>query len=581
MENESKTSILIENIKAKYLTNNPNVKSIKQLDFYLTRAKTAQDKKTINDFNSFLSNNLLLDFYQQVTEPKNSFNLTQQQLKDIESKVSAITQPQPPQSKNDVILEQVISIYRKHIESFENGAKVVFKKPWFNEQVLGMAKNANTGKEYQNGNSYLLGMLQEDKGLDLPFFLNNGDIKELGISENNQPKFPIAICAKLIELYLNDNLPNSDKKKWISLKIFKSLTEAQQDEYQAKKVVKHFPLFHHSQFEDSLENNKLYQKWISGFSETKLLEKLKSCNSDDERKKLFDPKINAAKNYIEAARSQMGIDLLDHKSSCHYSPAQDAISLVNEDSFVGDHPELAYLGVLAHELSHATGHESRLKRKLTGQFGSKNYGFEELVAESSSLQLLKQFNLPSVLDEQSASYIYGWLQTQKGKNGKDFLKIACQQGNQAKICINDAYDEFSMEAIQSFNIKTVVRMAKGLPELSDISRKDLYQFHMAAQQVNELNQTYLLSVSQEELGSMTHLDKFDEFLKLKVGVSSQEIELVINKIKNTTFPEFLGEQYLNNKIDDSRSIKNEYFDTNDLKKSLEPLTNKLRRRKYV
>ena len=199
MEKESKTSILIENIKDKYLTNNPNVKSIKQLDFYLTRAKTVQDKKTVNDFNSFLSNNLLLDFYQQVTEPKNSFNLTQQQLKDIESKVSAITPPQPPQSKNDVILEQVISIYRKHIESFENGAKVVFKKPWFNEQVLGMAKNANTGKEYQNGNSYLLGMLQEDKGLYLPFFLNNGDIKELGITDNEQPKFPIAICAKLIE----------------------------------------------------------------------------------------------------------------------------------------------------------------------------------------------------------------------------------------------------------------------------------------------------------------------------------------------------------------------------------------------
>lgn len=578
MEKESKTSILIEDIKAKYIANNANVKSVKQLNFYLSRAKTAQDKKTIKDFNLFLSNNSLLDFYQKIIKSKNPLTFTTKQLADIKNQVSVISSPHQPQSKNDVILDQVISIYRMHIERFENGEKIIFKQPWLNEQVLGMAKNANTGKEYQNGNSYLLGMLQEDKGLDLPFFLNNGDIKELGIIENHKPKFPIAICAKLIELYLNDDLPNSNKKKWISTKQYNLLTEAQQDKYQVKKVVKHFPLYHHSQFEDSLENNTLYQKWISGFSEKKLFEKLKLCNSDDERKALFDPKINAARNYIEAARNQMGVDLIHHNSSCHYSPVHDEISLVSEESFVGDSPTLAYLGVLAHELSHATGHESRLKRKLTGKFGSKNYGFEELIAESSSLQLLKQFNLPSVLDEQSASYIYSWLQTQKSKNGKDFLKIACQQGNQAKNCINDAYNDFVVEAKQSFDIKTVVRTTNNLIE---ISNESLYQCHMLIQQVNQLHQTHLLSTPQEELGSQKCLNKFDEYLKLKIGYGIQDIQLVKNKIEQSVFPEFLNEQYFAHNKTQSSPLKISPLDVNEQNSPVDPRSSKSKSRKYV
>ena len=35
-----------------------------------------------------------------------------------------------------------------------------------------------------------------------------------------------------------------------------------------------------------------------------------------------------------------------------------------------------------HELSHASGHPSRLNRDLSGGFGSQNYAFEELVALS-------------------------------------------------------------------------------------------------------------------------------------------------------------------------------------------------------
>ena len=37
-----------------------------------------------------------------------------------------------------------------------------------------------------------------------------------------------------------------------------------------------------------------------------------------------------------------------------------------------------------HELSHASGHPSRLNRDRSGCFGSKNYAFEELVAEMSA-----------------------------------------------------------------------------------------------------------------------------------------------------------------------------------------------------
>lgn len=72
-----------------------------------------------------------------------------------------------------------------------------------------------------------------------------------------------------------------------------------------------------------------------------------------------------------------------------------------------------YYGVLFHELTHWTGHPSRLNRKtLTAlsKFGQANYSLEELTAELGAAFLCNHFGIDTPETEQSqASYIAGWL----------------------------------------------------------------------------------------------------------------------------------------------------------------------------
>ncbi|WP_255361245.1 zincin-like metallopeptidase domain-containing protein, partial [Erythrobacter sp. HI0028] len=64
-----------------------------------------------------------------------------------------------------------------------------------------------------------------------------------------------------------------------------------------------------------------------------------------------------------------------------YEPVLDRITMPPTTLFEGfDH----YYATLAHELSHWTGHSSRLDRDLKNRFGSEAYAAEELVAELSS-----------------------------------------------------------------------------------------------------------------------------------------------------------------------------------------------------
>ena len=71
-----------------------------------------------------------------------------------------------------------------------------------------------------------------------------------------------------------------------------------------------------------------------------------------------------------------------------------------------------YYSTLFHELSHSTGHSTRLDRKIDTDpkpFGSSDYGKEELVAEMSAAFLCGHAGIhPTVIGNQAA-YLDGWL----------------------------------------------------------------------------------------------------------------------------------------------------------------------------
>ena len=92
----------------------------------------------------------------------------------------------------------------------------------------------------------------------------------------------------------------------------------------------------------------------------------------------------------------------------YYFPAKDEVSMPPLRVF--DSAE-AYHSTLFHELTHSTGHESRLARPdaFAGRFGSEPYAKEELVAELGAAFLCARAGIAPATLEDSAAYLENWL----------------------------------------------------------------------------------------------------------------------------------------------------------------------------
>jgi len=97
----------------------------------------------------------------------------------------------------------------------------------------------------------------------------------------------------------------------------------------------------------------------------------------------------------------------------YYSAGPDYVNMPARNSFK---TETSYYAVLFHELTHSTGHASRLERdsmKKHNPFGSHEYSKEELVAEMGAAFLCAKAGIDASEIEQSAAYIKSWLKVLK------------------------------------------------------------------------------------------------------------------------------------------------------------------------
>lgn len=91
----------------------------------------------------------------------------------------------------------------------------------------------------------------------------------------------------------------------------------------------------------------------------------------------------------------------------------------------------SYYATQLHELSHATGHSSRLNRNLNNQ-NKKDYAREELIAEISSSFLMQKLNVKVHEDDYNnhKSYIQSWILLLEDKPNELFKAV----GEANKIC---------------------------------------------------------------------------------------------------------------------------------------------------
>ncbi len=127
----------------------------------------------------------------------------------------------------------------------------------------------------------------------------------------------------------------------------------------------------------------------------------------------------------------------------YYNPMKDFISMpaknVFEDTPTSSATE-CYYSTLSHELTHWTGHQSRLDRLEKSRFGDETYAREELVAEIGAALLCAHLEISATPRPDHAQYLNGWMRA-LSDHKKEFVSAAAAASKAVDFVIEVAGKE--------------------------------------------------------------------------------------------------------------------------------------------
>ena len=139
--------------------------------------------------------------------------------------------------------------------------------------------------------------------------------------------------------------------------------------------------------------------------------------------------LEAAQEVIYDYLSREGVKLTHSEGDrAFYRPATDEVLLPIRKQFIST---AEYYSTVFHELTHSTGHPSRLNRlNRPSFFGTEDYSKEELVAEIGAATLVNHVGLETDHSfRNNAAYIQNWLQVLK--DDKRFIVSAAGKAEKA------------------------------------------------------------------------------------------------------------------------------------------------------
>ena len=113
----------------------------------------------------------------------------------------------------------------------------------------------------------------------------------------------------------------------------------------------------------------------------------------------------------EALIAATGADIRIGGTKAFYIPSADYIQVPPPASYF---EPINWHRTVCHELGHWSGHESRLKRDMTGGYGSPSYAREELIAEMCGAFVCAALSIvPTV---RHSDYLGAWLEVLREDN---------------------------------------------------------------------------------------------------------------------------------------------------------------------
>lgn len=141
---------------------------------------------------------------------------------------------------------------------------------------------------------------------------------------------------------------------------------------------------------------------------------------------------------VEVFLGATGAQVRHGGDRAYYRPAADYIQMPERNRFKGSStssPTEAYYATLLHELTHWTGHEKRLDRRLSNRFGDQAYAMEELIAELGAAFLCADLGITNRPRADHAAYIASWLEVLK--RDKRAIFSAASKASQAADYLAD------------------------------------------------------------------------------------------------------------------------------------------------
>lgn len=140
----------------------------------------------------------------------------------------------------------------------------------------------------------------------------------------------------------------------------------------------------------------------------------------------LEPTADTTRNArAEAFITATTADIRHGGARAYYSPSGDHIQMPPFANFIAAE---GYYATLCHELTHWTGHKSRLDRDLSRtRWGAAAYAAEELVAELGAAFICAQLQLTPQIREDHAAYIACWLKVLRADKRAIFTAAAQAQ----------------------------------------------------------------------------------------------------------------------------------------------------------
>ena len=317
-----------------------------------------------------------------------------------------------------------------------------WKKPWFTPQAAQPPQNLN-GRQYNGMNSIVLMMMQEKNGWQTSRYATFDRISALNYQKDKEgnriqaidkdgTKLPLVSIKKGEKstpvMLTTFTCVNPETKERIKYDDYKQLTEDERAKYNVYPKLQVYNVFNLDQTNLKESRPLMYQRYLDE-SDGKKFESSEGMKDFPAIDAMIEKDL-----YVCPIKPTRGDD-------AYYSISKDEIVIPEKAQFISGE---SFYSNLLHEMSHASGAESRLGRLQSGAtYASAAYSREELVAELTAALVASQHGMEKGLKSDSAAYLKSWLD--QLHESPEFIKTVLNDVKKSSSFINQRIDAVQMK----------------------------------------------------------------------------------------------------------------------------------------